>query len=65
MSNGIQLKLISDYLQQKNLREHHYLSFGALTAVIAQILVFWVVTPSSLVGGYRSFGGKCCLHLQS
>jgi hypothetical protein len=27
-------------------------------------MVFWVVTPSSLVGGYQLFGGKYHFHLQ-
>jgi hypothetical protein len=28
-------------------------------------VVFWVMTPCSDVVGYLSFGGPCCLHLQS
>jgi len=31
--------------------------FEALTAVMFQIEVFWVVTPCSDVVGYRHFGG--------
>jgi len=29
-----------------------------------QVEGFWVVTPDSVVVGYRRFGGPCCLHLQ-
>jgi hypothetical protein len=32
--------------------------------MIVQIVVFWDVTPCSLVGGYQCLGGTCCLHLQ-
>jgi hypothetical protein len=28
------------------------------------MLVFWVVTPCGLGGGYQRFGGTYCLHLQ-
>jgi len=35
-----------------------------LTAVKIQIVVFWVVTPRSVVVGYHRFGWLCCLHLQ-
>jgi hypothetical protein len=28
-----------------------------------QVSVFWVVTPCSVVVGYRRFGEPCCLHL--
>jgi hypothetical protein len=38
---------------------------GVLAAVTDQTVVFWVVTPCRLVGGYKHFGGTCCLHLQS
>jgi len=27
-----------------------------------QVEIFWVVTPRSIVVGYRRFGGPCCLH---
>jgi hypothetical protein len=30
---------------------------------LPQHLVFWVVTPRSLVGGYQRFGGIHCLHV--
>jgi len=39
-------------------------SFGTFTAVMFQVEVFWVVTPCSVVVGYQSFRGPCCLHLQ-
>jgi hypothetical protein len=29
-----------------------------------QVLVFCVMTPCSVVGGYRHFGETCCLHLR-
>jgi hypothetical protein len=32
------------------------------TAVKISIVVFWVVTPCSIVGGYMRFGGTCLLH---
>jgi hypothetical protein len=37
--------------------------FEVFTAVKIQFEVFWVLTPSSVVG-YQRFGGPCCLHLQ-
>jgi hypothetical protein len=39
-------------------------SFGAFTAAVFQVEVFWVVTPCSVVVGYQRFGGTCCLRLQ-
>jgi hypothetical protein len=42
----------------------HVVSFKSFTAVMFQVDVFWVVTPSSVVVGYLCFGGLCCLHLQ-
>jgi hypothetical protein len=27
-------------------------------------VVFWVVTPFNVVGGYQRFGGTCCIHFQ-
>jgi hypothetical protein len=27
-------------------------------------VVFWILTPSKLVGGYQSLGKNCCHHLQ-
>jgi hypothetical protein len=38
-------------------------SFEAFTAMMIQV-VFWVVMPSSVVGGYQCFRGSWCLHLQ-
>jgi len=38
--------------------------FEAPEAMRIQVAVFWVVTPCSVVVGYRCFGGPCCLHLQ-
>jgi len=28
-------------------------------------VVFWVVAQCSVVVGYQSFGGPCCIHLQA
>jgi hypothetical protein len=39
-------------------------SFEDFTAMKIQIAIFWVVTPYSVVAGYKSFRGRCCLHLQ-
>jgi hypothetical protein len=39
--------------------------FEVLTAVKMSILVFWLATPSELVGRYQRFGEIYCLHLQS
>jgi hypothetical protein len=39
-------------------------SSEAFTAAMLQVEVLWVVTPSSVVVGYQSFRGPCCLHLQ-
>jgi len=38
--------------------------FMVFTAVKAQVEVFWVVLPCSVVVGYQHFGWRCCLHLQ-
>jgi len=39
-------------------------SFEAFTAVMSQVKVFWVVMTCSVMIGYQSFRGPCCLHLQ-
>jgi len=33
-------------------------------SVKIQVGVFWVWSRCSVVVGYQSFGGPCCLHLQ-
>jgi hypothetical protein len=33
-------------------------------AVKIKIVVYWVVTPCSIVGDYLYFGRICCFHLQ-
>lgn len=38
--------------------------FEVFTAVKMWIVVFWVVAPCSIVGGYLRFGGKYRRHLQ-
>jgi hypothetical protein len=42
----------------------HMFDFEAFTAVIFQVEVFWIVTPCSVMVGYRRCRGPCCLHLQ-
>jgi hypothetical protein len=32
--------------------------------VLKRLMVFWVVTPYSVVVGYQCFGSPCCFHLQ-
>jgi hypothetical protein len=39
-------------------------NFDVFKTVNFQIVVFLLVTESSLVGGCRCFGGRCCLILQ-
>jgi hypothetical protein len=41
-----------------------HLTFDVLTAVKMSIVVFRVLTPCDLVGGYQCFGGTYRLHLQ-
>jgi hypothetical protein len=36
--------------------------FEILAAVKISIVVFWVVTPCGLIGGYQHFGGMYRLH---
>jgi hypothetical protein len=38
--------------------------FEVLTAVKMLMVVFWVVTPCGLVGGYQHFRGTYCLYIQ-
>jgi hypothetical protein len=38
--------------------------FEAFVAAKIQVEVFWVVTPCSVMVGYRRFERCCCLHLQ-
>jgi len=40
-----------------------FAAFEVFTAVKIQVEVFWVVTPCSVVVGYRRFRGPCCVHL--
>jgi len=40
------------------------LSFEALTVVMLQVKVFWVVMPCNVLVGYQRFRGPCCLHLK-
>jgi hypothetical protein len=52
--------------QLVNLTTHLiYTSPHALTVVMFQVEVFWVVIPCSVMVGYQRFRGPCCLHLQS
>jgi len=38
---------------------------NVFTAVKVHVEFFWVVTPCSVVVGYRCLGGPCCLRLHS
>jgi hypothetical protein len=40
-----------------------YARFEVFPAVNIQVLVFWVMTPSSVAAEYERFGGPCFLHL--
>jgi hypothetical protein len=37
------------------------LGYLTTTAAEACVVVIWVTTPSSLVGGYQCFGETCCI----
>jgi hypothetical protein len=39
--------------------------FRVSTAMDTWIMVFWLMTPCSLVGDYQCFRGVCCPHLQA
>jgi hypothetical protein len=41
-----------------------YLRLEVLTAVKMTMVIFWAVTQCDFVGGYQSFGGTHCIHLQ-
>jgi hypothetical protein len=41
----------------------YYARYEVFTAVKIQVDVFWVVTPCSVVVGYRRFRGPCYIHL--
>jgi len=41
---------------------YFYVRIEVFTAMMIQVVVFWVVTPCSIVIGYQSFRGLCCLH---
>jgi len=42
---------------------YHVARFEVFTTVKIQFVVFWLIAPCSVVVGYQSFGGPCCLHL--
>jgi len=44
-----------------NLQDERYEVF---TAVKIQVKVVWIVTPCSIMVGYKCFGGPCCLHFR-
>jgi hypothetical protein len=48
----------------KKLKRKYCLTFEILKAVIIHIVVFWVLTPCSLVGAYRRFERTCCHYFQ-
>jgi hypothetical protein len=41
-----------------------HVRFSVLSAVTLHVVALWDVTLCSLVGGYKHFGGTCCLQLQ-
>jgi hypothetical protein len=45
-------------------REVNFMSVEIFTTVISQVVVFWVVTPYSLIDIYQNFIGTCTLHPQ-
>jgi hypothetical protein len=38
--------------------------FEVFMVIKIQVVVFWVLTPCSVVVGYQHSRGPCCLHLQ-
>jgi hypothetical protein len=60
----IPLLNVLSYVTACRLIEFH-MEFDVLTVVKMWMLVFWIVTPWGLVGGYQRCGGTCCLNLQS
>jgi len=38
--------------------------FELFTPLKIQVVVFWVLTPCSVVAGYQRFRGPCCLQLK-
>jgi hypothetical protein len=56
--------VVLDYLKRREnftfLPSYLTVSWG----VKIYIVIFWVVTPYNLVGGYKRFGETCFLHLQ-
>jgi hypothetical protein len=43
---------------------HLVLCKRELIEAVLSIVVFWVVTPCGLIGGYQRFGGTCHFHFQ-
>lgn len=41
-----------------------YMKFETFKAATTYIMIFLVMTPCSLEGGYQHFGGTSCFHLQ-
>jgi hypothetical protein len=42
-----------------------HLRFDVFTALKICVIVLWIMTPCSMVGGYQRFGGAYCLQLHS
>jgi hypothetical protein len=51
-----------NFHSNNNKKTTYILGFEVLTAASVKMTVLWVVTPWSLVEGYRHFKGTCCLH---
>jgi hypothetical protein len=44
--------------------KYMFIILSVCTAAIAKVMVFWVMTPCSLINKYKRFGEKYCLHRQ-
>lgn len=61
---GLSWKISSVIRSQKITVRSHQTLYVLRSFVITVIVVFWVVTPCSFVGGYRRFRGTCCRNLK-
>jgi hypothetical protein len=53
-----------DKVQKHNSFKTFNARFEVFKAVKVLVMVFWIVTPCSVVVGYQRFGRPCCFHLQ-
>jgi len=47
----------------RDTKSHYCVSSETSTAVTFQVVVFWIVTPGSVLEVYQRFGDQCCLHM--